>query len=69
MCAHVVLRDASPVVVHEAEVSLSIGVPLRSSHPIPLNGLGVVLGNAFAVVVHEAEVVLSIGVPLLGPSS
>ena len=62
----VVLRDASAVVVHVAEIDLGIGLALLGGLAIPLQGLGVVLRHASAALVHDAEIVLSVGIPLLG---
>ena len=54
------------VSVHDAEIVLSVGVPLLGGLAIPLHRLGVVLGDTFAVAVHDAEIVLGASVALLG---
>jgi hypothetical protein len=46
MGAYAVLGDASPFLVHDAEVELRFGVALLSRHSIPLHRFAVVLGGA-----------------------
>jgi len=54
----VVLRDTSSIVVHDAKIVLSFGLPLLSSRAEPFNSLRIVLWNACALKIHYAEISL-----------
>ena len=46
------------IVVHDAEVTLSAGIPLFGCLAVPLGRLNVILRDAMAIVVHNAKGVL-----------
>ena len=52
--------------VHEPEIVLRAGVPLRGGQPILAHGFGGVLWGALASVVLEPEIKLRLGLPLRG---
>ena len=61
----VVLCDALPVVIGQAEIELGTGDPLVCRKTVPLNGLLVVLCDALSFVVHQAKTELCVRVPLV----
>ena len=60
-----VLSDALPCEVHDAEVALRVGVSLFSRQLKPLHRFVVILSDTVPDVVHQTEVALCVGVSLV----
>jgi hypothetical protein len=60
----VVLRHAIPVVIHERDSILRLGITLISSFAPPADRYRVILRHSVAVVVHSAKFVLRLRVTL-----
>ena len=59
-----VLRNTITVLKHEAQVGLSVCIPLCRCKAVESHSLGIVLRNTSALIKHAAQVDLSVRIPL-----